>query len=156
MTPVKSRLLIVDTSVMRAAGMSEHPVSSACRETLQAVLDICHRVALTDTIRAEWKRHRSRFSGRWWRSMLARRKVSTLISPASITLDTSAYTPANRRVVEKDRCLIEAALAADGVLVTADDEFREALETMPKGKALSDRIRWLHPVRDGVQSLTRL
>jgi hypothetical protein len=48
-----SRRLIIDASVMRSAGETEHPVSKACRNTLFEVLKICHKVAVTTELLEE-------------------------------------------------------------------------------------------------------
>lgn len=44
-----SKLLVIDTSVVGAAGGPDatYPTSVHCRDFLQAVLDICHRVVIT-------------------------------------------------------------------------------------------------------------
>ena len=149
-------LVVVDASVVRSAGESEHPVSAACRNCLLAIRDICHRVVLTAPIREEWKRHMSRFSRKWRRPMAARRKPAEDIVPACVEIGTDSLTDAERRVVEKDRPLLEAALAADGVIVSRDSEFRAALARTPQGARLLDRITWIEPVHDGVQALEGL
>jgi len=60
---VRSRVLVIDASIARAAGdVSMHPTSRNCRDFLQAVLDTCHRMALTTPIKEEWNRHQSRFA----------------------------------------------------------------------------------------------
>ena len=70
-----SRALVIDACIAQSAGETEDPVSKACRAFLIATRDICHRVVMTNDVVAEWKKHRSKFSWIWWRSMVARRKV---------------------------------------------------------------------------------
>src|SRR5437867_10648595 len=67
--------LVVDASVARAAGETEHPVSTACRWFLEEMRKVCHRIVMTDAISQEWKKHRSNFAYRWLSSMTAKRKV---------------------------------------------------------------------------------
>src|ERR1700694_5328998 len=69
-----SRLLVVDASVVRAAGRSDNPVSSRTWFFLESVRVICHRVAVNPKIREEWWRHQSRVADGWRRAMYARRK----------------------------------------------------------------------------------
>ena len=151
-----SRLVVVDASVTRAAGETEHPVSSACRSSLEAIRAICHRVALTAPIKEEWRRHTSRFSRKWRRAMAARRKLPTNIITSDVSLRWDLYSDAARTAIEKDMALIEAALAADKVIVTLDDSLRQALGERPDGLALLRAIRWIHPVTDGIAAIRAL
>jgi len=75
--PPRSKLLVVDASVMRVAGgiEAQDPVPARSRDALRAILTICHRVCLSPELRAEWKRHQSRFARGWLTRMYARRKV---------------------------------------------------------------------------------
>ena len=73
---VRSRVLVIDASIAKAAGeISMHPTSRNCREFLQAVLKLCHRMAMTEAIQAEWNKHQTRFARGWRTSMVARRKL---------------------------------------------------------------------------------
>jgi len=87
--------------------------------------------------------------------MAAHRKVLD-VTPVKVTLDMSKFDSKSKDAIKKDIYLIEAALAADGILVTRDDAFYRALKTTPKGQKLSNRIRWLHPIRDGAKVLAQL
>lgn len=151
-----SRLVVVDASVVRAAGETEHPVSSACRNCLEAIRAICHRVALTEPIREEWGRHMSRFSRKWRRSMAARQKPITVVDPNQLELSWETYSDAARAAIEKDRGLIEAALATDRVIITLDDSLRRALAERRDGEALLRDVQWIHPVTDGVAAIHAL
>ena len=84
---VPSRVLVIDASIARAAGdTSNHPTSRNCCDFLQAVLKVCHRMAMTDPLREEWNKHQSRFARTWRVSMMARRKVVFLTIPAHHSL----------------------------------------------------------------------
>lgn len=151
-----SRLLVIDASVVRSAGETEHPVSAACRECLQAVHRICHRVVLTVEMREEWNRHSSRFTRKWRRSMAARRKPIQTVSPTELSLNIKDLSQTDRRAIQKDRCLLEAAYSADRVIVTRDDSLRQVLTRMPQGRQWLETITWINPVSDGVAALERL
>ena len=116
-----SKLLVVDASVVRAAGESNHPVSSSTRHFLNWVLELCHRVVLTPEIRAEWRRHQSKLARRWRLAMYARKQI--------VELNVAGDPDLRLRVVKgrgqdeaiailKDLHLIEAALETDGVVVS--------------------------------------
>ena len=156
MTAKETRLLVVDASVVQSAGETEHPVSSSCRNCLEAIRRICHRVAVTPAIREEWERHMSRFSRKWRRSMAARRKPLESVVPASVPIDMSVYRNPARRQIEKDVCLLEAALAADRIILTRDESLKLALMQCPDGKRLVEAIRWINPVTDGPEALRAL
>lgn len=151
-----SLLLVVDASVVRAAGETEHPTSSACRNCLEAIRSICHRAVLTEPIREEWGRHMSRFSRKWHRSMAARRKLPGNIAPSALELRRDSYSEAAREAIDKDKALVEAALATDRVIITLDDSLRQALGENRGGEALLRNIRWIHPVTDGVAAIRAL
>ena len=77
MSKVVTRGIVIDADVARAAGDSPDGsgVAKACRDFLQAVLEICHHAVWTPEIAAEWKRHASRFSRKWRVQMAGRRKL---------------------------------------------------------------------------------
>lgn len=156
MSRKSSRVLVIDACVARAAGETEHPVSSACRACLVAVKDICHRVALSEELRQEWNEHQSRFTRKWQVSMATRHKPLQIVKTAELQLDYSGLSPSERQAVAKDQHLLEAALAADRVIVTIDDALRDALGRMPKKLRRLKTICWIHPVDDGVGALERL
>jgi rRNA-processing protein FCF1 len=156
MTKATSRILVIDASVVRSAGETEHPVSSACRQCLLDVLRICHHVVVTEPILDEWNKHMSRFSRKWRRSMAAKKKPLRSITPAAIAIDTSGLSPREVAAVEKDRCLIEAAVAEDHVIVTLDDALMSILaKTVNQNKYLKE-ITWINPVTDGTTALEAL
>lgn len=72
---VQSTDIVVDTSVARAAGESDHPVSSACRRFLAVLRDGRIDLVMTDDLRLEWKRHRSTYTATWLVSMFARKRI---------------------------------------------------------------------------------
>jgi hypothetical protein len=45
-----SRRLVIDASVARSATLSDNPTSTACREFLQAILEVRHRIVLSAEI----------------------------------------------------------------------------------------------------------
>ena len=142
-----SRLLVIDASVARAAGASEHPVSSTTRQFLEAVLDVSHQMVFTPPILDEWRRHQSKFAKRWRVSMHARRKIRMLGAQEDASLRSRILGPAVtgtlREIRLKDIPLVEAALRTDSVIVSRDEEARDAFQL----RELS-AIVWVNPVRD--------
>jgi hypothetical protein len=156
MTVNTSRLLVVDTSVISSAGETTKGESPACSEALLSILDICHRVAMTPSIRDEWDRHLSRFSRKWWRSMAAHHKASEYVDPAETGLDMSEYSEKDREIIEKDMSLLTAALSADKIIVTRDDSFQQALAKTKRGQKIRSSITWINPVRQGSAVFSKL
>lgn len=154
----QSRLLVVDASVAHSAGETEHPVSSACRKTLDGILRICHRVIMTEAIRLEWKKHQSRFTRIWYRSMIARKKVQwtvgTRLEPAEEALNL--LSAAEQEGLRKDLCLIEAACDGDGIVVTRDDGIVKIWQKCQDRFGLGRSIRWINPLTADTQVLERL
>jgi hypothetical protein len=147
---VRSIVLIIDASIAMAAGeTSMHPTSHNCREFLQAVLQICHRMALTKPVQEEWNRHQSGFARRWRVSMMARKKIEGVEIPPHRSLKnriagvaTSAAIAAN---LEKDRPLIEAALATDQRIASLDDRVRNHLKKHARNLSELASICWVNP-----------
>ncbi|OGF64691.1 MAG: hypothetical protein A2Y62_14605 [Candidatus Fischerbacteria bacterium RBG_13_37_8] len=158
---MKKRIaLVVDASVMRAAGKTNHPVSSSCRKCLEQILCICHHVAITQSIRNEWNKHKSHFSRRWWLSMTARRKLKYIphedifheeLNPSHISLND-----ADQKAIKKDCCLLEAALLSDHVIITLDDSIRKILLKTKRGLKLAKKIKWINPLIDKIEDLKNL
>ena len=151
-----SHRVVVDASVVRAAGETDHPVSSASRACLETIRRICHHVVITPAIRKEWDRHMSRFSRKWKVSMAARRKLQSKVVPAPLQLRWDRYSNGAREAIEKDCCILEAALAADHVVVTLDEALRQALSEQRDGQAVFRSLCWINPVTDGVGALAAL
>ena len=152
----KSRRLVIDASVVQSAGESEHPVSSACRAYLEAILNICHHAVLTKYICDEWNKHMSNYSRKWRRSMLAHRKSLDDIIPKKINFNTKGLSVADLNAIEKDLFLIEAALSADSIIITRDEDLLRRLAKTSQGLELLNSITWINPVTDGIIKLERL
>lgn len=148
------RRLVIDTNVVRAAGgkAASLPTSKQCRDFLDAVLTICHGMALSEELYAEWRRHQSRFACNWRRSMLGHRKFAYMRDASNDRLrDAVASLPLTekeREVILKDVHLVEAAMASDRVVVSCDkaarSTFRKAAGHIP---ALRE-IMWVNPTED--------
>ncbi len=85
--------------------------------------------------------------------MTAKKKV-TMVTPRPLELDLGRCPDVE--AVEKDRHLIEAALAADRIIVTYDKALKEALEACPGGPWLLEEIRWIDPCADGRKAIESL
>jgi hypothetical protein len=154
----RSRLLVVDASVAQSAGETENPVSSCCRNALVSIRDICHRVIMTEAIQEEWHHHTSGFARKWLVSMYAKKKVhkcdAAQLSHVEETCNGLSATEQDG--LRKDLCLLEAACAGDGIIVTRDDVIQEIWHKCSDQLAVPKPIHWINPVTDGVEALQRL
>ena len=157
-----SRRLVIDASVARAAGGEEatFPTSKHCRDFLKAILTICHRMVMTPEIQDEWRTHQSRFTSTWRRSMESRKKV--------VRVPTSAHDQLYgkiRRVVmrdqdyetmQKDFCLIDAALETDRIVISLDEVARWLFATTSQSVGELASVMWINPDKMVEQSITWL
>ncbi len=155
-----SKLLVVDASVMRAAGgeAATNPTPAHARDALKAILTICHKVCLSPELSEEWKRHQSRFARRWLTQMYAARKVIAREPPAchEILADIRAFhtiTQSEFAAVEKDIHLIAAALVSDRAVLSWDHRVAIAIrkvcidKTTVTSKSVS-HVLWIDPIAD--------
>lgn len=153
-----SRLLVVDASVAHSAGGTENPMSSCCREALLAILKICHRLVMTEAIREEWRRHASDLATKWLASMYARKKVHwcNAVRLSHVDEACARLSVAEQDGLRKDLLLLEAACAADGIIVTRDDTIQAIWRKCHDRLGVPKPITWINPVPDGIQMLEQL
>ncbi|HFD38283.1 MAG TPA: hypothetical protein ENJ31_00310 [Anaerolineae bacterium] len=151
--PSKSRKrLVIDASVARAAGGAEavDPTSRRCRDFLLAVYKVCHRVVITPAIDREWKRHQSRFARKWRRWMDGQKKVihpdpAPSYDALYTSVERTAANVKDREAMYKDFCLIEAAMATDRIVVSRDDEARDAFAKASASVGELRTLVWVNP-----------
>lgn len=146
--------LVIDADVVRAAGGEEatFPTSKHCRDFLDAVLNICHGMALSQPLYREWRAHESGFARGWRRFMLGRRKFTYVEDVTKPELrDAIASLPLTENEVAaalKDVHLVEAALASDRVVVSCDREARSILRKAARHVPQLRDIMWVNPTED--------
>ena len=147
-----SKRLVIDASIARAAGRTDHPISKACRVFLEGVLNICHHVVLTKEITEEWNRHQSNFTVFWRSSMFARRKVARHEVAQNDAFRTSiqnfGFSEKERAAVLKDAHLIEAALETDLTIVSLDETARGLLRRAAQNVKPLKQVLWVNPTND--------
>ena len=146
-----SKRLVVDASIARASGGEDatFPTSKHSRDFLQEVLHICHRVVWTEEIIREWNLHQSRFARRWRLTMKQKGKDVVLSDPAHQPLrqgiDDTARTESQRQAMQKDCCLIEAALATDLSVVSLDENARKLFADASANVNELKNVVWVNP-----------
>lgn len=150
MAKVRSRVLVIDASIARAAGdISMHPTSRGCREFLQGVLQHGHRMAMTADIQAEWNKHQSRFARGWRTSMVARKRIEFVEVAPHLTLEKRVARAVADEflavIIDKDRRLIEAALVTEKRIASLDDHVRKHLQDHVARLPEVHSICWVNP-----------
>lgn len=152
MKSANSKRLVIDASIARAAGRTDHPVSKACRAFLEVVLNICHRVVVTQEISEEWNRHQSNFSVLWRSSMVARKKVARHKVAQNDVFRTGIqnldFSEKERAAVLKDAHLIEAASETDLTVVSLDETARGLLRRAAQSVKPLKQVLWVNPTKD--------
>ncbi len=148
-----SKRLVIDADVAQAAGSetATHPRARHCRDFLDEVLTLSHRVVMTERINNEWKNHQSRFARRWRVSMDARRKVDRIDPPEYEELRdkiTDTTTDEDEiQNIEKDFHLLQAALATDQTVISLDEIIRGLFRQASQSVGEIRNIIWVNPDR---------
>jgi hypothetical protein len=147
-----SKRLVIDASVARSSGGEEatYPTSVYCRDFLQAVLDISHRVVMTPEIREEWNRHQSSFARTWLRTMVAKKKIdyrSDISANDELwnKIESIASSDKARDAMLKDFRLIEAALATDRTVISLDNTVRKLFDGAAVRVGELRTVVWVNP-----------
>ena len=152
MASKRSKCLVIDADVARSCGTEEatHLVARKCREFLDGVREICHRVVMTSEISTEWRSHASRYARTWRVSMEARKKVIRVpVYPDSCLragLEANAPNEAGLAAMLKDLHLLQAAMATDGIVVSRDDNARVLFRNAAGEVRAIRGIVWVNPV----------
>ena len=148
-----SKRLVIDADVARASGSERatHPRAEHCRDFLNAVLSLSHRMVMTEQINNEWKNHQSRFARRWRVSMDARKKIDRIDPPENAELQAKVTTTTNNEneieAMQKDFHLLQAALATDQTVVSLDETIRGLFKRASQQVGEIRNIIWMNPDR---------
>ncbi|MDE0681362.1 MAG: hypothetical protein OXI63_00485 [Candidatus Poribacteria bacterium] len=148
-----SKQLVIDADVARASGSetAAHPRAEHCRDFLNAVLSLSHRIVMTEKINNEWKNHQSRFARRWRVSMDARKKINRIDPPEDEELQAKVTTTTNNtdeiEAIQKDFHLLQAALATDQTVISLDETIRRLFKQASQRVSEIRNIIWVNPDR---------
>jgi hypothetical protein len=152
-------LLVIDADVLRSSGGEDavHSTAQACRDYLRGVLDISHRVYLTDKLSDEWKDHASIFGASWKAAMARRGKLDRASDRPDLEVRRPArratLTEAQRDAFEKDVHLLEAALQSGGIVVSCDRRLMTIVTEVKKFARKLKQIRIVDPVHESIDDL---
>jgi hypothetical protein len=153
----KSKTLVIDSDIARAAGTTQHPVSSACREVLENVLEICHKIALSPILKEEWAKHQSKYTSTWLRTMIAKRKFEfkqiSEDQQLRVKITQHAATAEINEIMQKDIHLIETAQVTEKIVISMDNTVREHFKTVSSQIHELKEISWANPHPDRQESV---
>lgn len=143
--------LVVDASVLFAAGTSKAPVSSTSRAHLEMMERRGFGAAINQPILDEWNKHQSPWA-RKWRLRMTDRRLLIPVKPyifRDLRIAIQTYLEDNARPVAlKDVHLVETALQADHIVVSLDESARNLYCFLVDYERNLARIFWLNPLLD--------
>jgi hypothetical protein len=156
---IERRCLVIDACIVEAAGTvgSGYVTGARCREFLSAVRNLCHRIAWSEAIEAEWNKHQRAFAAQWLVSMRKLRKLRPVREETLEELREAIEEHSkDRNVVNwmlKDAHLFEAALATDLRIASGDENARGHFTRLAATFAPLRQIMWVNPVTEGEKAV---
>jgi predicted nucleic acid-binding protein len=158
--PDTSRRIVVDTNVARSASESQHPISDACRQVLQTIIEKQHRVVLTATQKEEWQKHKSAFTRGWLVQMASKKLWHPLKPEPDSGITDRIYqlecTAKARREMLKDAHLLENALATDHAIVSQETNVLALFIKHAQPLQIPRPVAWVNPVESPVACIAWL
>lgn len=144
------KCLVIDTSVVQAAGGENAvlPEPKLCRDFLNEILKLGHRIMTTNDLLEEWKKH-DLVNRAWYVKMSLRGQVEYLPGDTQ----RADLREAVLRVVEtnaienvrKDMYLVEAAMLADNTVCSRDERIRGHFHRATPHVEELRAIIWVNP-----------
>ncbi len=164
--------LVINTSVVRAAGTSDKPTSRNCRETLKAVEEQGYRIAMCRELGKEWRQpvsqrppdqwssYASRYAVEWYVRMQSQGRVVWTELPPDSPLRRRVNAQAQKlwpgiRAVEKDFFLVELALLTDRRVISLNNKQREQFSQIAEHVPDLSDVLWLNPDQENVPEWLR-
>ena len=157
--------IVINTSVARAAGTTENPTARNCRETLEAVDQCGHQLAMCRELYQEWMQQRPKETTEHWQLYASRYAVEWLIRMQSrgrihwahlnpdnplrnrVIGEAAQLWPRSRvpEEVSKDWHLIDLALHTDHRVVSLNEIERKRFSELARWVNELRTIFWLNP-----------
>lgn len=154
-----SYCLVIDASIAHAAGTLEarHPTAERCRDFLIAVRGVCHHMAWSRAIKAEWDKHESLFATQWRVTMMNLRKLRPVQDEQSDELRQAIEGHSKDENVTalmlKDAHLLEAAFATDQRVASLDDTVRGHFRRLAAALDALRPVMWVNPAVEEEQAI---
>ena len=153
--PAVSHRYVVDASVATAANRGkpgESERARACRTYMMTIMKACHRLAMTEHLKAEWDGRASNWSKDWFLSMARKGKVRWVVpdgcEDVSAEIDGGAYTDDERSAMKKDVHLVAAAMRASRRIVSLDSTAAALFTRVAAEVNRIGGVAWIDPTTD--------
>jgi len=146
--------IVVDASVAHSAGGEDatHAQAIACRDGLQIIYEVELRLVMSRALYDEWSKHCSRYARKWLHRMFGHRRVAQLEpaehQPTRIAL-LKFLSHSEQATLLKDLLLVDAALAANGNILSLDDRTRHLLVKLAPHVRQLRALHWASPNTEG-------
>ena len=149
---MRAKTLVVDANIARSAGEADE-CAKACRDTLVALQQRDHKLAMCEQLIAEWKKHAGRFAFRWLVAMQKRKKVEQF----DLQFETAQLKVRFPRERQKQRGsedihLLVIANKVSKVVLANDEEARELFAAYAP-EDVRNEISWSNPCREKDETL---
>ena len=158
-----TKKIVIDADVLRRASRKKHNIDSLrCMILLNSIYRICHNLVVSGVIDKQYDEHASNYSTGWIAKMKRRDKLfesSNFIDIENIRDEivySEIFVKEEISKIDEDIHLIQAALGADGIIVSCDDKIRRkfaraAQEIDEVGKKIG-QIIWVNPVKENIDA----
>ena len=146
-----SRRFVVDANVARAASEGGDARAAECKTALENLRDLCHRIVLSPSQKAEWDRHKSAFSRRWLASMFQKNKCDVMRDDPEVEIGPVVDTAASdvrRRATVKDEFWLSLAVATDYRILSMDERARTDFASLVAYDDRIGRVHFVNPTHD--------
>lgn len=130
-----TKWLVVDTNILRSAGLGENPQSLYSNELLIAILEICHKVITNTNAEVEITEHSGKVALTWRRIMTSQKKLNQneFRNTFSKALDTNKHlvSISDYPEIEKDAFLYDLALSNDNIIISRETNSPDKIKKYP-------------------------
>lgn len=148
----KAKRLIIDACIAFAAGgpNAGNETSKCARDFLLEVREQNFIVGMNQELYIEWTNHESPFARKWRVSMVRAKKISFLDHSKNkqkfwTKIKTQKEHRQLRKLMLKDRPIMEAAIDTDKRIVSFDDKARNAFARTSLRISELKKISWVDP-----------
>ncbi|MBD3267943.1 hypothetical protein GF373_14855 [bacterium] len=146
----KSKRIVIDASIARAAGVKTE-YSRMCRDLLEKIKQICHKVQITYPINQEWVKHNSNFARNWLAQMKGKKKFHFIDVPEKDELgeliEKAEFTVNEQKAMLKDTCLINGAMLSDKIIFSLDEQARLPFSKLAVNQDDMKDMIWINPTK---------
>ena len=148
---MKPLSLVIDTSTARACGQNSESARRS-RESLETIRQREFRVAMTEKLLDEWRRHRSSYARSWLNYLYGSKRIDSIEEVLETTrLSTAIASLPNKKeeVAQKDRFLVDMAVQTDKRIISNDNEAGSVFCFLAKSVKAIQLVHWVNPLFEG-------